>query len=554
MVNCLKSKILPNAPAFLIPSALFLAFSISRIETLMGQDEISHYFKIGFMLFNRGYASPEELITFSPHGYPLLLAAACRIAGEAAADAMRWIGILSWLASIFFVVRYTGRMWGGMILCCMPAVCQAAVLIDIDETVLVPACLFLWYSSICLVRKDDWQRTCLAAFAMCMALWCRLTTPFIICFVMLALYRRWRMAVAYAAGVVLFIASWKVYCMATGVNFAGPFQYLASSFFDTTAGSRGASLSRIVQSSVYVCLWGVNPMLCLLFLQDGRRRLRRWLKTRKVDELDSAWLCGAAILCGYMVIGGSLFGFPKYQCPAFPFMAISIASLMGSGVDARSRAASLAWCVVCSLFAAAFMFGDPLLMVRDAMRSPEAASFGPRWIFGAVSAVIAYLFAAVAAALPVCRRIGWRMAFLVSAIVFNMAFAYRQTAGRYSTGYIYGERGECARMAQRIRTRGLENKKMFIPAEVSHLLGGTDERAISPGAWNDVENMAAAIREEKPELIAVSHLIYNSEVMKKVLDSDGSVQKVLSEMYEGHRDCSLRYWYLKKSSGDDALK
>ena len=356
-----------------VPLALFMAFAIGRIGTMMGQDEISHYYKIARLLFNEGYSRPAELITFSPHGYPLLLLAACRLFGVATYQVMRSVGVACWAIAILFVCWRSRRISAGLILCSMPAVCQAAVLLDIDETVLVPACILLWSGSLAYVHAcKSPLRFALAALSLCLALWCRLTTPFIVCAVMLALYRNWRLLAAYALGIALFILSWWLYCRCTGVCFAGPFSYLLVSFLDTTCGARSAGVSKIFHTAICLCLWGMNPMLCLLFLIDGRHRLRRWIRRRRLDELDSAWLCGAAILLGYMVIGGALFGFPKYQCPAFPFVALCIASMMGTGIDVRGKALPLSFFAVLTMFCVAFLFGEPLLFLRYTLREPGA--------------------------------------------------------------------------------------------------------------------------------------------------------------------------------------
>lgn len=536
--NSIPQQTRLGTAAFLLPLALFAAFAAGRIGTLMGQDEISHYFKVAFLMFHNGYAQPEQLITFSPHGYPLLLAGICRACGSASFQVMRIVGILCWVVSIAFVVWRSKRLSSGLLLCCMPAVCQAAVLLDIDETLLVPACLLLWYASICFLHRQTWGRAALTAVVFCLSLWCRLTTPFIICVVMLVLYRNWRLLLSYAAGLLLFLLSWWLYCHATGVNFIGPFAYFLTSFMETTVGSRASGLSRMAQSIVYLCLWGMNPMLCILFLYNGWTRLRQWIATRRIEDLDSAWLCGAAILLGYTVIGGSLFGFPKYQCPAFPFVALCIASMMGRWHNPKEDIIYFAAAIVCVMICVAFLFGEPLLLLRSTLRAPEPAQ---HILCQMASIALAYVLAIAVPYLILHKKTGWQFALLLSAIVFNLCFAYRQNMSKYSTGYIYGEHGECKRLAERIEKRKLEGQLLFVPAEVSHFLGGTDERSLPPGEWNDLDALAERIRQEKPAVIATSYLIARQAVTLSV-QCHKALQEVLENEYIMSRDASMTYW------------
>ena len=533
-----------NLVSFALPLALFWAFAAGRIGTLMGQDEISHYFKVAYLLFNEGYSHPEQLITFSPHGYPLLLWGACSIFGEVSFMAMRIVGIICWTLAISFVVWRSRRISSGLVLCCMPAACQAAVLLDIDETLLVPTCIMLWQASVCFLERQTWGRAALPAIMLCLCLWCRLTTPFIICAVMLLLCRNWRLLLSYAAGMVLFLLSWWIYCHFTGVNFIGPFGYLLTSFMENTSGSRAGGLSRMAQSILYLCLWGMNPMLIALFLLDGWKRLRSWIASRHIDELDSAWLCGAAILLGYTLVGGSLFGFPKYQCPAFPFVALSIASRFDKWHSPRENCLHFAAATVCVMICVSFLYGDPLLLIRSTLRNPHAsASIASQMV--PLSILLSYVLAFCVPFLMLRKRTGWKLALLLPAIVFNLCFSYRQNMARYATGYIYGELGECKRLAERIRKRGLEDKLLFLPAEVSHFLGGTDERSLAPGEWNDLDALTERIRKEKPAVVAYSYLVNRHSVTLAIL-CHNALQETLKADYIASQDASMTYWIRKE--------
>ena len=112
---------------------------------------------------------------------------------------------------------------------------------------------------------------------------------------------------------------------------------------------------------------------------------------------------------------------------------------------------------------------------------------------------------------------------------------------KYSTGYIYGERGECKKLAERIQKRKLDGQLLFVPAEVSHFLGGTDERSLPPGEWNDLDALTERIRKEKPAVIATSYLI-NQKAVSEAIMAHTALQELLNAEYTKHHEASMTYW------------
>ena len=158
--------------------ALFLLLSIPRLWDVMGQDEASHYYKLVKMLYESGWLS-KDLITFSPHGYPLCALLVCKILHSASAVSVRMCGLLLWLATLAIVAWRDRANIALMLLVCFPAVCQSVAIVEIDQAFLPLAILIQVIAFEQLRNKQSFFTFAVIAFAI--ALWGRLTTPVIIC-------------------------------------------------------------------------------------------------------------------------------------------------------------------------------------------------------------------------------------------------------------------------------------------------------------------------------------------------------------------------------------
>lgn len=542
-----------RAAAAFFAVLLFLALALPRFNTLMGQDEISHYYKLIRLLFENGYSSPDELIVFSPHGYPLIALTVCRILGQCSPAAIRITGILMWIVCICIMARRSPL--SAVMLACIPAVCQAAMTVEIDQTALPLACLFLVFASEKLAEKPTPGTWISTALAMAFALWCRLTTPALICIPLLiaspfasdANFWRKRLPLftAMAAGLLLFIITWYAYCRFTGITFIGPFTYLIRSFGETTVGERSGGFARAAYSTACLCIWGFNPFLAILFLRDGWRRLTLFKQNRCFAKGDAIWLSAAAILLGYTFVGGALFGFPKYQCPALPLACLAIAlGIHSQKPNPSSINPTLIFALGTALITF-FIFQDPLFAMRATIREHilENISAKPVILNMALRCLVTYILIA-ALILFVKKALPPEILLLIAAISVNTAFSIRQNTAPYSTGYIYGDKGETARLAQIIDANKWQNHLLFVPVEAVHLLGFYDTKGLPPAQWNDCGTLAHRIATEKPAVIAASILINPMGQMRQIRNTP-ELANVLDANYIHNKDNAMHVWIRK---------
>ena len=518
--------------------ALFLLLSIPRLWDVMGQDEASHYYKLVKMLYESGWLS-KDLITFSPHGYPLCALLVCKILHSASAVSVRMCGLLLWLATLAIVAWRDRANIALMLLVCFPAVCQSVAIVEIDQAFLPLAILIQVIAFEQLRNKQSFFTFAVIAFAI--ALWGRLTTPVIICAPLLlaSLFTSKQSALRTVAaiflGALLFLVSWWLYCRMTGVDFKGPFSYLTASFMETTVGERSGSLGKYAQNLIYLSLWGFNPFIALLFLLDGFRRFKRFISHRSLSDCDTLWLCAAALLLGYTIIGGSLFGFPKYQIPALPLVALCLADALQS----------LKWDKVLDGFAmvAVLLFlacGDALFFLRMTLREHLTVGTPIGYLTPIMLMVV---FAALLAFAFYERKtpLAWKL--LALALGCNLAWSIRQSASNYSTGYIYGDKGECRRVAEVMLSNGWTNRRQLVHVEIAQQLGLYDDMAYHPNDASTPEEFAKLVRTEKPDIVALSYSVMpipqflSFQCSKEIADT--------LQDYLKHREGHIFYWTRK---------
>jgi 4-amino-4-deoxy-L-arabinose transferase-like glycosyltransferase len=532
--------------------ALFVLLVACRFGQPMGQDEISHYYKCIRMLYLDGYSHPADVITFSPHLYPLLACGVCKLTGHFNQAAVQMTGVFCWLAVICLLwklAKTTQEQWVACGLCALlPMVQQAAVTVEIDQTVLPLVTLLLCWRAKEFMEESSVKNGLWLAASMALALWARLTTPIVLIplFVGFAWWstdpkKAVMTAVWLAVGCVVFFVTWRLYCLMTGVNWFGPFEYLARSFRETTVGERASGASRLVQNMLYLVFWGMNPFLIVL---TAGSVIVGYLKKGPRTELCYL-AAGVWLLCGYEVVGGALFGFPKYQIPAMPLICLGIAlawkDMWKFRLLERREIEYLVGLAILALLAMAFL-GDPLHAMRIDIRETAAIGGAIRLEFMKLGARFAVCWGALLVGFVIVRRrlrlAVWQL-LLFCVLWTNGVFSIWQGNCAYSTGYVYGDAGETRQLAEWIVYNRKNKHLLLMPHEVLfqmddfHLVDGL------PMDWTDMNAVAERIETEYPTMIALSVLTNTTSEVREALRNE-KMQKILHSDYR--MSCFGRYY------------
>lgn len=288
------------------------------------------------------------------------------------------------MALMFFLGRAcgAGRERAGLAALLMgtaPVFIQGSLLLDTDNTLVVFSLLAMLLGLV----KERWYFFC-GAFLLC--LWVKLTA----CLPILVVFLAWaaadlfrggktgaKLLLSLAAGLALFLASFGIFCLAADLPFSMPFVYMYGTIFSKRIPGGGSVLLQGLQFALWVGL-----PFCMLWIAAAVRAARAG--ERNLDLL--AVFFSAAIGAGYFFVGGTPFGFPKFQMPAFVLgcwlvSGLALEALRDFGSERRLFAGLL-------IGGAAFITaaGDPIYTLRYLLRVEMAAGRGTAWHMAVLSA------------------------------------------------------------------------------------------------------------------------------------------------------------------------
>lgn len=546
-------------------AALYLLLALASLEKPVGSDEMV------FLLTAKDLALTGipwiwngTVTMLHPPLYPHVLAFAYRVLGFHVWSA-KLVGVVCALAVLALVARHLaacpiGRREAGAALALLalsPLFVQGSVLLDSDNTVLdlvLVAFVLGWIRLEMrpVVPGARWRFGLLFGAA----LWSKLTTPPLVAALVVlfaALRRRTALIArvllpALAIGAVGFVVTFGLYCRWKGLAWSQPLDYLLASARGRVAWreARGAGLES-VKNLVELVLWIQLP-LAVLFGWAVAARVRRLVRERAWDAADLLWIVGGAIAAGYVLVGGTTFGFPRYSFPALA----PICLVAATGVTALSPIDPRVWrglVGVSALLAigVALVVGDPLYTWRYAAREALIRGASPA---GALLTLVGQLV--VAAGLPLLvqalylkRATGTamlRVALLFAALSQSAALDLQQAFASYNTNYNYGETGTAA-VVEAIARAGRPDRRVIATLEVTGRLAweGRPTRGISPKLWSDPAALAREIRDPGTGYVAYS-VSSNTVAQHRETLGDPRVQAALAAGFEPRRLGGYTLW------------
>ncbi len=508
---------------------LQLALAFPRTLQIAGQDEIVHYVGLGERLYAHGFSRPAELITFSPHLYGFALWLAHALCGPGLWVA-RLPGLAAWALTAVAVGLWLYRRaaapsalastaWALALLATAPMALQAAAIVDIDNTLLVPAILALGVSAVRFTDRPGVARAAAVAACLLVALWCRITTPILVGPILAAYAWRRRgsgaaagMALALALGGALFLITWWAYGRLTGIDVAGPFRYLLDALvFGTVGADRGVRPGKIALTLAYLVLW-LGPAFVALMAWLGVPRLWRLCRGGCPEPEDLLLVTGLAILAVYCLFGGTIFGFPKYHCPAVPLLLLAAAGGGHLALGSSGRAGGLAavGLVLAGALLQVAVLGDPLLLLRLDLRLAVLHGQSARGLLWSGLVLPAILSAAVAVGLIALGRHLGRLSLaaglLCLALGMNAGLTGLQQSGGYQTGYNYGDAGDARAAAAVLAMHLAEDDAAIVPGELVYLLQRPAVTHVPNELWSDAEALRRELARPAVGAAAVSLL------------------------------------------------
>ncbi|MBT3343666.1 MAG: hypothetical protein HN712_05180 [Gemmatimonadetes bacterium] len=473
--------------AWLLACALFLALVLPRLQQPVTDDEIYEVRNAERLI------AGEQIHLYVPPIYDLVLAGVILAAGNSDAS-LRLPGIacavmtlgMTWLLSLQLGLSLWQRLLCLVLLCTAPAFVQGALLVHIDNTLLVPSCSAFVWASLRWWRAPAhtrWFTGLLSCGLLALALLVKFSTPLMmVAGIGTALLWRDRQRVVgfawiVAGGMIGFAVIWWALAYWLQLNPLEPFQFVLERA-DRQRGSWVTWIQTWVRNLWTLAAW-LTPWLMLGTLWAWRR-----LSDLKTPHLIVAM--AALAVFAYLPLTSINHGFPKYYLPALPLMVIGVVQSLTE--DARGLWMGPATIVI-GLFV--ILIGhEPIYFLRYDLRQLLVQGQDP---------TLAILGQAAMWVTPAVGLVWWgrrrlRPVFSPGGILFvlclacGLATSVQQSFGDYQTNYSYGERGT-GEMLNHLRRKLAPGDRIVATQDVLYRLGRHDQ-ALPDAVWGSPTRLA----------------------------------------------------------------
>ena len=303
--------------------------------------------------FYRAITDWQQLRQLIPHpqAYVHFTQLCLAIFGENTSNA-RIPGVLAALSNLILIPILIQSFWGDekhtnqiailaiWLYTLNPMTAQNMMLLDIDNTLLMPAlCILIWLWKV-TQNHTFGQRIAILGGAFAVTLWVKLPTPVLVmgAFCLYDLLRKefkrtLAAFLATVAGASIFLITFGVYSAVTGYSFAFLNRTLQKA--PTSISSIGGMLTRFPQGLGVFILWLSFPLTILLGVITVQTLVR--LLSRRLEDQDLLviYIVGTAIF--YMLVLPPAWGYPKYHTPLLPLVVILVARFLVHKLEGSSR-------------------------------------------------------------------------------------------------------------------------------------------------------------------------------------------------------------------------
>lgn len=509
---------------------VYLIFAAPHLSEPLTYDEL--YWPYAAQTLNEGGRALNLSgggASWSPALYVNLLSVVYRICGVTNIST-RLLGVMAFvvtLAMLIFLAKDVLRgkyslLLAGALFVTSPFTVQGSLL-PCDDTVLLP--VFLTGFLICFLKwygQWNWKRAGILSLLFAVALWCKLTTPWVlIVLMMMCLWLRgnvrsdiWWLTWIAGLGLFLFLLTWKTYCWFMNVEFLGPFRYAfsAATSKNVLTGARDGVIG-LGTDIIRFLLW-LGPFVILLLAMEVWREAFAYVRSGELT--DAAVLTLYVVMVGfvYFIVGGTTFGFPKYHFPMAPIIGI----ICARGIDTLwrrfKREDLLILAAIAALVAAYFAFfvGDLLFMFNFSLRQAIVCSrvetkrvIHQLMIGGALSMLP--LIVTVPLIKKLQGRLRWGESLKVALIAIGLAGGLAQNTlqfkADYATRFCYGEKGTLELISY-LKAETQDSSQIVAPNDILYYVRNKKGPFLPLGIWSDRQKLLSTVEKNKAKFLVYS--------------------------------------------------
>jgi len=518
--------------------------------------------EIAFSAAAGGFWHGQVFLTHPPL-YAFLLGLADK-AGLAGAD-LRVIGAACFIANLFLIYAVcravakdkvrAGKigLLAAFLYLINPMALKGSLILDIDNTILGTITLVFVLAFARLHSRPGPKKYWVLGGILALGFWAKLSTPLLLIAAVFFFY--WlkdglkksirSTAVLTAIGAGAFFASWFIIARVFGLPFFQIF-YRVGSVLSKGYSQRAFSLAaELADRTTRMALWA-GPFFLLLGALPVISGVRAYFRKEPPAAgcLEFIAILFLLIVCGYIVIGGVIYSFPKYHYPMLGLMAVLAASYiekLGIKFDKRTLPLYAGITAVWGIYDLK-VAGDLIYIVNHNLRflailDPRNLNEGIRY-FAAHAALylvpvfVAGVFFRVYHARSFARAAA--LTLLLGTVAAAGALDLTQARAGYFTTYLYGK--DIRNMAQLVEliraVKAKAPKSFMIAPEDAMYEAGAEENYPYCEYGKTKEKFLQAVSDKNVSCV-VYGLSWNSIYQYREIFSDPSVLKALKENYNG---------------------
>lgn len=434
-----------------------------------------------------------------------------------------------------------------------PTTIQAAALLQIDTTILIPIILGIGICVAQYLRTKKFIWLVSLGISIALSFWARFSTPAVIitlitlyCLISnLAVSTKFKVIITLICGIVVFLVSWFLYCKALGISWLAAFVYTSNVVGNTAIH---ANVLQSVQNILYLGLW-LGPITLLTIVIILIRGVGLFLQTkRRPDAASMFLLCSLAVIIGYSITMGSHHGYPRYYHPIFPFIYIGTGLMLSRERGLFPEAPKLTIIFLLVFLMQLIIVKDPLYIIRFTLR--EAAVFAPEEAAVIVKNLVLRfsLFTLLCTSLLYFIRplsINTLIGFLVvCSVSSSIGITFSQSLAPYHTGFSYGEQGIQEVVCQ-IRPLADRGYIIVAPNEVINKLGLSWKKWVPHFTWEDKEAIRSYVKDSRVGAFVYS-LTSNSVRQVRAIAQDALLTEILEKEFEYRHIGTFHVWLRRK--------
>jgi len=315
-------------------------------------------------------------------------------------------------------------------------------------------------------------------------------------------------------GIVIFLGTWQLYCVVTGIEFSGPMKYSSLAFiekllprvFNSPLIGLGVNFARF---TLWIGLYSI-----LLWLLVCLKKIGDYRKKGSIEPV-AFLICFTFLLgVGYFFTGGMSFGFPRYHYAILPAMSIVCAFVLKDIIVRISKKDFFIYGLIAIFLSLFYYFivRDLLYIINFSLR--EAATtiphqtksvlfyFGYKFILYVVPAVAVFIIIKVyKGSSRWFEKIAVPLLIMICAT--NLSLDFMQARADYLVRYCYGEKGT-KKLLRYLNDNTKLGEVVLAPNDIIYYLRDKKIPYLPSDFWYKLDTVREAIK-----LSSVKFVVYS---------------------------------------------